>query len=199
MTSRWSRAARPRVIWTAGRRRVLEDRFMEHSLCETSTALGPGRDLGARADDRADGRRYEVLLPRGNEAGEDSRDLKDFTGFFKNAGRSADYQARPNGLPGDGRPRGGPRIIRSRLGPTNRTVHRTCGAERLRIGSASARRGLGGPVCLQALRESGLCRRGNPPLGTEPFGLRRKTWKIVRCSPPRFPVPTSTAIRGPSV
>src|SRR5512143_1579910 len=63
----------------------------------------------------------------------------------------------------------------SRLGPINRTVHRTCGAEGFgsdRIGLRPSR-GLGGSVYLQALWESGLCRRGNPPLGIEPFGLRQ--------------------------
>jgi hypothetical protein len=70
------------------------------------------------------------------ETGSDSRDLKDFAGFFKNASWSADYQERLNGLPATGdRAEGRASSVRGPGRPTDRGL-RTCGAERLRLGSS---------------------------------------------------------------
>ena len=189
-------AARPRVMWTAGRRRLLAGRFMR---CSPLDLAGPGAGSGPRSvGDRLGGfSPKRGTPPEGKEIGSDFRDLKDFAGFFKNASWSADYQERLNGLPGTGDRGGRPRHVRlqSQANQPNGCFEpaERKGFDSDRIGLRPFR-GLGGLICLQVLWESGLCRRGSPPHETGPFGRRRKIWRIAICSPPRFPGLTSTAI-----
>src|SRR3954465_12073443 len=87
MTRRWSRAARPRVMWTAGRRRLVDGRFMvripRRGLVGPS-AVTPHFDRREATDSRA----TDVL--EGNEECAGRSGCDDFADSLKNAGWTAD-------------------------------------------------------------------------------------------------------------